>query len=91
MAASGGNERSGYLDETLLKKNAAERGGSFFRATDKENLRLVYRQIDQLEKSAIEVVTKTRYAEFYIYFIMAALFFLLLDIILRYTTLRSFP
>ena len=91
VAASGGNERSGYLDETLLKKIAAETGGSYFRATDKENLRLVYRQIDQLEKSAIEVVTKTRYAEFYIYFIMAALFFLLLDIILRYTTLRSFP
>lgn len=83
--------QSGYLDETLLKKIAAETGGAYFRATDKENLRNVYRQIDQLEKSEIEVVTKTRYAEYYIYFIMAALLFLALDIILRYTSLRSFP
>lgn len=90
-SASGKERQSGYLDETLLRKIASETGGAYFRATDKDRLREVYKQIDKLEKSEIEVVTKVRYAEYYIYFIMAALFFLALDIILRYTSLRSFP
>jgi Ca-activated chloride channel homolog len=83
--------QSGYLDETLLRKIASQTGGAYFRAIDKESLRNVYRQIDRLEKSEVEVVTKTRYAEFFIYFIMAALFFLAVDIILRFTSLRTFP
>ena len=91
-AGSGSSERqSGYLDETLLKKIAVETGGAYFRAIDKESLRSIYRQIDRLEKSEIEVVTRTRYFEFYIYFIAAALFFLALDLILRFTSLRTFP
>jgi len=88
----GSTERqSGFLDETLLRKIASETGGAYFRATDKESLRQVYSQIDRLEKSEIEVVTKTRYAEYFIYFIAAALFFLALDLILRLTVLRTFP
>jgi Ca-activated chloride channel family protein len=83
--------QSGYLDEGLLKKIASQTGGAYFRAIDKESLRHVYRQIDRLEKSEVEVVTKTRYAEYFIYFIMAALFLLGLDLILRYTSLRTFP
>lgn len=80
-----------FLDETLLKRIAAETRGEYFRATDRESLQKVYDQIDQLEKSEIEVITRTRFQEQFIYFIMAALFFLLLDIILRYTYLRTFP
>ena len=86
-----GEEDHGYLDETLLRRIAKETGGAYFRAIDKESLRRVYRQIDQLEKSEIEVVTRVRYGEYFVYFILAALFFLLLDIILRHTLLRSFP
>lgn len=80
-----------FLDETLLKRIATETGGEYYRATDSESLQNVYKQIDRLEKSEIEVVTRTRFAEQYMYFILAALFFLSLDIILRYSYLRSFP
>jgi Ca-activated chloride channel homolog len=80
-----------FLDEALLRKIASTTGGAYFRATDRESLQLVYRQIDQLEKSEIQVVTKTKFGEVFPYFILAALFFLTLDIILRYTYLRSFP
>ena len=83
--------QSGYLDETLLKRIASTTGGAYFRAVNKESLRQVYLQIDRLEKSEVEVVTKTRFAEYYIYFLMAALFFLALELILRYTSLRTFP
>ncbi len=80
-----------FLDETLLRRIANETRGEYFRATDSESLEKVYDQIDQLEKSEIEVITRTRYQEQFLYFIMAALFFLALDIILRYTYLRTFP
>ena len=80
-----------FLDETLLKRIAAETGGEYYRATDSESLQNIYKQIDQLEKSEIEVVTRTRFEEQFMYFILAALFLLTLDIVLRYTFLRSFP
>jgi len=80
-----------FLDEALLRRIATSTGGTYFRATDKESLQLVYRQIDLLEKSEIQMVTKTRFGEQFPYFILAALFFLALDIFLRYTYLRSFP
>jgi Ca-activated chloride channel family protein len=88
-----GVSRSGsaFLDENLLKRIASQTGGDYFRATDKESLQEIYRQINQLERSEVEVVTRTRYEEQFVYFILAALLFLTLDIILRYTYLRSFP
>jgi Ca-activated chloride channel family protein len=87
----GRSKNDAFLDEGLLKKIAGETGGQYFRAIDKESLQEIYHQIDRLEKSDIEVVTRTRYEEQFIYFILASLFFLAMDIILRYTYLRSFP
>jgi Ca-activated chloride channel homolog len=80
-----------FLDENLLKRIANETSGEYYRATDSESLQNVYKQIDRLEKSEIDIVTRTRFQEQFLYFIIAALFFLSLDIILRYTYLRSFP
>ena len=80
-----------FLDESLLRKIALQTGGAYFRAVDKESLQDIYRQVNLLEKSAVEVVTRTRFEEQFMYFILAALFFLALDIILRYSYLRSFP
>lgn len=82
---------SSFLDETLLKRIATQTGGEYYRATDKESLQDIYRQINRLEKSNVEVVSRTRFEEEYGYFILAALLLLSLDIILRYTYLRSFP
>lgn len=86
-----GNRIASFLDENLLQRIAAQTGGRYFRAIDKESLKEIYTEIDQLEKSEIEIITRTRFEEQFIWFIMAALFFLTLDIILRYTYLRSFP
>lgn len=86
-----GNKIASFLDENLLRKIATQTGGVYFRAIDKESLQRIYREINRLEKSDIEIVTKTKFQEEFIYFVLAALFFLTLDIILRYTYLRSFP
>ena len=86
-----GNKIASFLDENLLRRIATQTGGAYFRAVDKESLQEIYRQINRLEKSDIEVITKTKFSEEFVWFILAALFFLLLDIILRYTSLRTFP
>jgi Ca-activated chloride channel homolog len=80
-----------FLDEPLLRRIAQQTGGLYFRATDQKTLEEIYQRIDQLEKTEVEVITKTRYDELFVWFILAALFFLLLEIILRYTTFRTFP
>jgi len=82
---------SSFLDENLLRKIASQTGGQYFRAVDKESLQEIYHQIDRLEKSDVQVVTKTRYEEEYIYFLIASLFFLTLEAILRTSILRTFP
>lgn len=82
---------SAFLDEALLKRIATQTGGLYFRATDEESLQAIYRQIDKMEKSDVEVVTKERFEEEFVYFVLAALFFLALEIILRYSLLRTFP
>jgi len=83
--------RSSNLDDELLQRIAKETGGIYFRATDKEGLQTVYAQIDRLEKSSFERITKTKIEEQYFYLLIAALFFLLLEVVLRYTLLRTFP
>ena len=79
------------LDDALLQRIGRETGGAYFRARDKEGLSIVYAQIDRLEKSNFERITKTRVEEQFMYLLLAALLFLFLEVILRYTVLRSFP
>ncbi|HSU26916.1 MAG TPA: VWA domain-containing protein [Chitinophagaceae bacterium] len=85
------NTASNYLDEDLLRKIANETGGKYFRARDKDGLQTIYEQIDNLEKSPVEIITNKRYEEKYLPFILMALGLLLLEIILRYAVFRKFP
>ncbi len=80
-----------FLDESLLRKIAEETGGRYFRARDRDGLQQIYKQIDQMEKSKVEITSFKRYRELFIPFALAALFFLLLEICLRYTVFRKFP
>jgi Ca-activated chloride channel family protein len=79
------------LDEALLQRIAVQTSGRYFRAKDKESLQDVYSQIDRLEKSEIEIVRKEKVEERFVYFLLAALFFLALELFLRFTLLRTFP
>lgn len=80
-----------FLDEELLRKIAAETGGRYFRARDKDGLKETYRQIDQLEKSKVETTSYKKYEERFFPFVMAALVFLFAEVILRSTVFRKFP
>jgi len=80
-----------FVDENLLSRIATQTGGKYFRAADKEGLEQIYAQIDKLEKSDVEVVSKERVDEKFAPFILAALFLLAIELLLRYTLLRTFP
>ena len=66
-------------------------GGKYFRATSAEGLEAIYREIDQLEKTEIEVTTIKRYSEEFHRFAFWGLLLLVLEIALRYTVLRTIP
>lgn len=88
------NQRSpaiDFIDEDLLRRIADETGGRYFRAKDKEALHNTYAQIDRMEKSKVEVQSFKRYEERFLYFVIASLFFLFLEIVLRLTVLKKFP
>lgn len=77
------------IDEAILKEIAQTTGGRYFRATDNDKLVQVYNEIDKLEKSIIDVRQFSRREEkFLIPGILAAIF-IALELILRYTVLRS--
>ena len=80
-----------FLDEELLQKIAGETGGKYFRARDKNGLQSIYKEIDQLEKSYIEITSFERVEEKFIPFVLAALLFIFLELLLRFTLLRKFP
>jgi Ca-activated chloride channel homolog len=79
------------IDEKLLTQIADETGGRYFRAKDNESLRNIYTDIDKLEKSRIEVTALKRYAEKFFPFAIAALAFLLTELVLRFTLFKKFP
>lgn len=76
------------IDEDLLRQIADITGGKYYRATNNERLRQVYAEIDQLEKSKIEVTTVSRYAERFYAWAIAAAALLLLYATLRFWWLR---
>ncbi|MEE9189948.1 MAG: VWA domain-containing protein, partial [Candidatus Neomarinimicrobiota bacterium] len=61
------------IDENTLQEIAGRTQARYFRATDVKSLSLVYDEIDQLERSTIEVKQYTRYRELYGFFLIPAL------------------
>jgi len=85
------NPNIDFIDEALLRKIAVETGGEYFRARDKQGLKDTYNQIDILEKSKIEITSFNRSEERFFSFVLAALAFLFLEMILKFTFFRKFP
>lgn len=77
------------IDEQLLNHIAYETGGRYYRAQTAEDLQAIYSEIDQLEKTKIEINVLQRYTEEYRSLLFLALIFLGLEFLLRHTLLRS--
>ena len=79
------------IDEKLLTQIASETGGKYFRARDNEGLKNIYSEIDKLEKSKIEVTALHRFNEKFIPLALAAIAFLVLEMVLKFTVFKKFP
>ncbi len=79
------------IDEVTLKKIAEMTGGLYFRATDTDSLREIYKQIDTLEKTKFEEIGFKEYKELFNVFLVSALAILLIEIFLNQTVLLRIP
>jgi len=79
------------IDEPLLTQIAEMTGGQYYRALSEEGLKEIYDEINQLEKTEIEVSIFKRYQELFPPLLMLAILCLVLEILLRYTFFRAIP
>lgn len=67
------------IDEALLTRIAEETGGTYYRATSKNRLKAIFDEIDQLEKTKIEVIQYEHRSEEFGAWLWLALVLLLLE------------
>ncbi len=79
------------MDEPLMREIAQLTGGQYYRATTEQELEQIYAQIDQLEKSEIEITSYKRYGELFRWFVLCAVVLVFMEFLLRYTVLRTIP
>jgi Ca-activated chloride channel homolog len=77
------------IDEATLTEIARMTGGSYFRATNNQKLREIYQEIDQMEKTRINVDEYSKRHDEYFLFLLFAAVLLMLEFILSKTMFRS--
>lgn len=79
------------FDEKSLQNIATMTGGQYFRATDNNKLRSIYQEIDQMEKTKIDVREYNKKNEEFYIFAIVALLLLVAEVLLRNTVLKRIP
>jgi Ca-activated chloride channel homolog len=79
------------IDEPLLREIARMTGGRYFRAKDTKALSRILRQIDELEKTPIQVTRYTKYEEVTRPLVLLGLGALALELLLSSTLVVRVP
>ena len=79
------------IDENLLSEIAKTTGGKYFRSTDKNSLKTIFKEIDSMEKSIIDVSYYKTKKDLALPFLIGALLLLIIEVLLRKTILRTNP
>jgi Ca-activated chloride channel family protein len=79
------------IDEPTLQKIASTTDGNYFRATNNNKLVEIYKEIDKLEKSKIDVKEYSKKEEEYLKYAIAGALMLLLSLLLKTTIFRNIP
>ena len=79
------------IDEQTMSQIAGTTNGNYFRATSNTKLKEVYREIDKLEKTKLNVKEFSKREEAYAVFALIAFLSILLEILLRNTVLKKIP
>jgi len=79
------------IDEKTLGEIAELTGGRYYRATNAAELENIYREIDSLEKTKVEVKQYQRYDELFMLLLVPALLLLVIEILLARTRFGTLP
>jgi Ca-activated chloride channel homolog len=79
------------IDEGTLQQIADLTVGKYFRASDNGKLKAIYKEIDQLEKTRIEVRSYRRYAEMFYSFGIVAFFLMVVEIGISRMYIKKIP
>jgi Ca-activated chloride channel family protein len=79
------------VNDDLLGRMAKDTGGKYFRASKEDSLTGIFKDIDSLEKTKVDVNKYTRYTELFPPYLRAALLCYLLALLLGQTILRRTP
>lgn len=79
------------IDEGVLQKVADITGGKYFRATGNQKLKEIYKEIDQLEKTRVEVTSFRNANEKFYSWAFAGLLLILAEVLLSSTYLKKLP
>lgn len=79
------------IDTKTLSDIASATDGDFYRATNTAELHRIYKEIDQLEKSKLNVTRFSKKYDAYQPFALAATLLLLIELLLRITVFRRIP
>jgi Ca-activated chloride channel family protein len=79
------------IDDDSLSKIAQNTEGMYFRATDTNSLREIYKEIDKMEKIKIEMTEYLEYRELYPYLLISAIISFAIEVGFANTRLRRLP
>lgn len=79
------------IDEDLLRKIASITGGKYFRATNNKALSEIYKEIDAMEKTRVDVSIFSRKSEEFLPFAIGAAITFLLELLLKIFVFRKIP
>lgn len=79
------------IDEPTLQKIAETTDGKYFRATNNNKLAEIYKEIDKLEKTKMEVHEFSKKEEEYLKYAISGALLLILGLLLKITVFRNIP
>lgn len=77
------------FDESTLIEIAEKTGGQYFRATDANSLKSIYEEIDQLEKTKMDILVVNRKVDKFYFFVLFGIILIGLEVVLKMTFFRT--
>ncbi len=79
------------VDKEILKKISSKTEARYFEAKDRESLRLIYDEIDRLEKTDVKIHVNALFDDLFQWPLVLAILFLLMEFVLAKTLLMKIP
>lgn len=79
------------IDEDVLREIARVTGGKYFRAENSEALTKIYEEIDQMEKSKVQVTDYISYEELFLSWVLWGVLLLIIELLFSRVVLNRLP